>query len=214
MKALVIGATGATGKDLVQVLLRDPEYTQIAIFVRRSTGTVHPKLTEIMTDFDKIENVSAFIQGDVLFSCLGTTLKAAGSKEGQWHIDYEIPVAFAEIARQNGVPKIVLLSAYGASTSSKIFYSKVKGTLEEKITNLSFNQFIIFRPGLLLRKNTDRAGERISAAVLRFLNSLGILRKFRPMPTLTLAQKMAKAPKVLPNGMQVIELNKIFNLPF
>ena len=214
MKALVIGATGAAGKDLVQVLLQDPEYTQVTIFVRRSTGNAHPKLVEILTDFDKMENVSSFVQGDVLFSCLGTTLKAAGSKESQWHIDYEIPAGFAEIAKQNGDSKTVLLSAYGASASSKIFYSKVKGTLEDKIINLSFHQCIIFRPGLLLRKNTDRAGERISAAVLRFLNSLGILRKFRPMPTLVLAQKMARAPKVLPNGMQVIELNKIFNLPF
>ena len=159
-----------------------------------------------------MENVSAFIQGDVLFSCLGTTLKAAGSKERQWHIDYDIPAAFAEIANRNGVSKIVLLSAYGASTSSNLFYSKMKGALEEKIAHLSFNQYIIFRPGLLLRKNTDRVGERISAAVLRFLNSLGLIRKFRPMPTLTLAQKMAKAPKVLSDGMQLVELNKIFEI--
>jgi hypothetical protein len=56
----------------------------------------------------------------------------------------------------------------------------VKGSLEEKISDLSFEQCIIFRPGLLLRKNTDRAGERISGAVLKFLNSLGLIKKFRP----------------------------------
>ena len=212
MKALIIGATGATGKDLVQVLLQDPDYTQVTIFVRRATGLVHPKLIEIVTDFDKIEKVSEFIKGDVWFSCLGTTLKTAGSKEAQWHIDYDIPATFAEIAKQNGVDKTVLLSAYGASTSSRIFYSKMKGSLEEKIADLSFDQYIVFRPGLLLRDNTDRVGERISGAVLKFLNRLGLIRKFKPMPTLILAQKMAKAPKVLSNGIHYVELDKIFSL--
>ncbi len=210
MTALIIGATGATGKDLVQLLLQDPDYTQVKIFVRRSTGNVHPKLVEILTDFEKMENVSEFIKGDVWFSCLGTTLKIAGSKERQWHIDYEIPAAFAEIAKRNGVSKAVLLSAYGASTSSKVFYSKMNGGLEEKFAHLSFDQYIVFRHGLLLRKNTDRVGERISGALLKFLNSLGLIRKFRPMPTLTLAQKMARAPKVLAVGKHIIELDKIF----
>ena len=163
-------------------------------------------------DFDKMEKVSEFIKGDVWVSCLGTTLKTAGSKEAQWHIDYDIPATFAEIAKQNGVDKTVLLSAYGASTSSRIFYSKMKGSLEEKIADLSFDQYIIFRPGLLLRNDTDRMGERISGTMLKFLNRLGLVRKFKPMPTLILAQKMAKAPKVLSNGKNYIELDKIFAL--
>lgn len=210
MKALIIGATGATGKDLVNVLLQDETYTEVVLFVRRSGGITHPKLTEIITDFDKPEEVSAHIKGDVLFSCLGTTLKVAGSKEKQWHIDYEIPLKFAEIARRNGIGKIVLLSAYGASVNSRVFYSKMKGTLEEGIGNLAFDQYIIFRPGLLLRKDTDRWGERISAGLLHFLNRLGIIRKFRPLSTAILAEKMAKAPKALTTGKHFIELNKIF----
>jgi hypothetical protein len=170
----------------------------------------HPKLTEILTDFDNLEDVSESIQGDVLFSCLGTTLKAAGSKSKQWHIDYDIPMKFAGIARNNGVPDIVLLSAYGASATSKVFYSQVKGRLEEGIANLAFNQCIIFRPGMLLRKDTDRLGERIVAPVLRFLNSIGLIRKFRPLSTSMLAEKMAKAPQVLAAGEHVIALDKIF----
>ena len=210
MKALIIGATGATGKDLVNVLLQDPDYTEVIIFVRHHGKVPHPKLLEIVTDFDKPEEASESIRGDVLFSCLGTTLKAAGSKDKQWHIDYEMPLQFAEIAKRNGVTKIVLLSAYGASASSKVFYSQIKGKLEEAINRLQYNQFIIFKPGLLLRKDTDRAGERISAAVIKLLNNIGILRKFRPMPTSTLAVKMTKAPKVLPAAKHEIELDKIF----
>ena len=133
MKALIIGATGAAGKDLVNILLQDTYYSEVVIFVRRASRITHPKLTEIITDFDKLENVAEQIKGDVLFSCLGTTLKAAGSKDKQWHIDYEIPSTFAAVARRNEVPKIVLLSAYGASATSKVFYSRIKGKQEEKI---------------------------------------------------------------------------------
>jgi uncharacterized protein YbjT (DUF2867 family) len=210
MRALIIGATGATGKDLVDVLLKDPNYTEIVTFVRRGSGAKHPKLTEMITDFDKLEEVSQHITGELWFSCLGTTLKTAGSKDKQRHIDYEIPMKFAAIAKSNGVSSMVLLSAYGASTTSKVFYSKMKGQLEDDLARLAFTQNIIFRPGLLVRKNTDRIVERIMAGSLNFLNSLGLIRKFKPMPTATLAEKMAKAPRVLPAGTHVIELEKIF----
>ena len=212
MKALVIGATGATGKDLVNILLNDTDYTEVVIFVRRPNGLVHPKLTEIVTDFDRQEEVSDAIQGDVLFSCLGTTLKTAGSKEQQWHIDYEIPAQFAGIAKRNRVSQAVLLSAYGASASSKVFYSRTKGQLEETMTGLSFEQYIVFRPGLLLRNNTDRMGERLSASLLKFLNRIGIVRRFKPLATSILAGKMAKAPKIFNQGKHVIELDKIFDV--
>jgi uncharacterized protein YbjT (DUF2867 family) len=210
MKALIIGATGATGKDLVNVLLRDAAYAEVVIFVRRPSGVSHPKLVEIMTDFNKLEDVSGKIKGDVWFCCLGTTLKAAGSKDAQRHIDYEIPLEFARIAKKNGVPKVVLLSAYGASARSAVFYSQLKGKLEDDITNLGFDQCIIFRPGLLVRKDTDRAGERISEGILNFLNKIGLFRSFQPMPTEILAEKMAKAPKVPGTGRIAIELSKIF----
>ena len=212
MKALIIGATGATGKDLVQILLQDPDYTALVIFVRRSSGITHAKLTEIITDFNNPKEVSTHIKGDVLFSCLGTTLKAAGSKEKQLHIDYEIPLQFAAIARRNGIAQVVLLSAYGASPTSNVFYSKLKGRLEEAINALTFEKYIIFRPGLLLRKDTDRFGERVMAGLLNFLNTLGLFKKYRAISTLILAEKMAKAPKIFTAGKHVIALDKIFEV--
>lgn len=211
MKALIIGATGATGKDLTEVLLRGNDYTEVVLFVRKATGLTHPKLSEIIVDFNNLEAVSAHINGDVWFSCLGTTLKTAGSKEKQWAIDFDIPVRFGTIAKRNGVNSVVLLSAYGASSKSKVFYSMMKGKLEEAIDGLSFSQYIIFRPGLLLRKHTDRAGERVAAALLHFVNSIGLLRKLKPMPTSILAEKLAKSPKVLGQGKHIIELNRIFD---
>lgn len=209
MTALIIGATGATGKDLVQVLLRDRHYTKVIVFVRRPIGITDRKLVEVFTDFDKLDEVAGFIAGNIFFSCLGTTRKAAGSPHQQWHIDYEIPVKFAEIAKRNGVTTAVLLSSYGASAGSRLFYTQTKGKLEDRMAALGFNQYIIFRPGLLARTNTDRTGERLFVALLRIMNKVGIARKFRPLPTHTLAEKMAKAPKVLTAGQHVIALEKI-----
>lgn len=212
MKALIIGATGATGKDLVNSILQNDAYSEIVLFVRHLSGLHHPKLTEIVTDFNNLETISELIKGDVIFSCLGTTLKIAGTKENQTHIDYEIPLKFAQIAKRNGVEKLVLLSAYGASPDSKVFYSKLKGMLEENIAAENFGTFIIFRPGLLLRKNTDRIEEKISSTLLNFLNYFGFLKKFQPMPTAILAYKMIKSTTIYTNGKHIIELDKIFKI--
>jgi len=84
--------------------------------------------------------------------------------------------------------------------------------LEDDITNLGFTRIIVFRPGLLLRKNSDRLGERISGGLLNFLNRVGLARKFKPLPTAILAEKLAKAPKVFTNGFHVIGLSEIFKL--
>lgn len=212
MKALIIGATGATGKDLVQVLLQDPGYTEVVAFVRRPSGLKHLKYAEIPTDFDKLGEVSDSITGDVWFSCLGTTRKAVGSKEKHWYVDHDIPLKFAEIAKRNGIPKAVLLSAYGASATSKVFYSKLKGALDDAVIKLGFDACLIFRPGFLLRKDSDRPGERLTVHGLQWMNRLGMLRRFRPLPTSILAEKLAKAPQVYPFGTHIIELDKIFGI--
>lgn len=211
MIALITGATGATGRDLVQLLLEDSQYTIVVIFVRRPIGVSAPKLFEILTDFDDLEQVAGFIKGDVWFSCLGTTRKTAGSKDQQWHVDYGIPVKFAEIAKRNGVASAVLLSAYGASPASHVFYSRMKGELEERIATLAFGRYIIFRPGLLLLKGTGRIGERIFATLLKLLNGLGIARRFKPLPTAILAKKLAKAPKIFTSGKHIVSLDEIFS---
>ncbi|GAO44682.1 NAD(P)H-binding protein [Flavihumibacter petaseus] len=212
MKALIIGATGATGRDLLRMLLQDAAYGEVVIFVRRASGLTRAGVTEIVTDFDNIEAVAEQIRGDAWFSCLGTTRKLAGSRDKQWQVDYEIPAKFAEVAKRNGVRAAVLLSAYGASSTSNIFYSRMKGALEDKIESLAFDQYIIFRPGLLQRRNSDRAGERISAGILNFLNSIGLFKKFRPVPTEVLAAKMAKAPRALGAGRHVVSLDRIVSL--
>ncbi|WP_316633072.1 NAD(P)H-binding protein [uncultured Flavobacterium sp.] len=210
MKALVIGATGSIGKFLVDELLEDAAYRSVVIFVRKATSKVHPKLTEHVVNFSHLDAYRELIMGDVAFSALGTTLKVAMLKEKQWRIGFDIPARFAELARENGIASFVLVSSLGASPKSRIFYSKIKGKLEERIAALYFEQYIIFKPGPLIREDSQRMGEKIIIEFLVLLNSLGLLIKFRPLPAELLAEKLAKAPEVLPHGNFVIKPEEIF----
>lgn len=212
MHALIIGATGATGKNLVDTLLSDSDYARVTVFARKSTGKIHPKLTEHIIDFSEIEQYASFIVGDVFFSCLGTTLKAAGSKANQWKIDFDIPAQFARLARENDLHTCVLVSSYGASAGSKLFYSRMKGELEDAIGAMNFPQYIVFKPGALIRENSDRFFEKLGVNVLRAFNSIGLLRKYKPLHTKILAEKLTKSPRIFPDGVSVVEADKIGTL--
>ena len=212
MKALIIGATGATGKDLLSQLLADDTYAEVHCFVRKPLALTHPKLHAHVVDFETPEAWADLLHGDVAFSCLGTTLAQAGSKEAQWRVDYDYQWQFAERCRQNGVSTFVLVSAAGAKAQSKLFYNRMKGALEEAVKKLNFPRLLIFQPSILIRSNSDRSGENFTVKAFKFLNKLGILKRYRPMPTEILAEKMLSAVYNSPRGTFTIALNKIFSL--
>ena len=210
MKALIIGATGATGKDLVTQLLVDDTYSEVHCFVRKPLALTHPKLHAHVVDFETPEAWADLLRGDVAFSCLGTTLAVARSKDAQWRVDYDYQYAFAEHCRQNGVPTFVLVSAAGAKAQSKLFYNRMKGQLEDAVKALGFPRLLIFQPSILIRSNSDRSGENFTVKVFNFLNKLGILKRYRPMPTAVLAQKMRKEVATAPKGLHTFTLDEIF----
>lgn len=211
MKALVIGATGATGKDLVKQLCQDSDFDEIDIFVRRRSDFHHEKVKAHLVDFDHPEEWKHLVKGDVAFSCLGTTLKSAGSKENQKVIDYDYQFNFAKAAKENNVQDYILVSAYGASPDSKIFYSRIKGELEEAVKNLKFEKTTIFKPGMLERKNTDRNGEVFGLKIIKFLNKFGLFKSQQPLPTEVLAKAMIVASKIKSNSFSEIKLHSIFS---
>ena len=208
MIALVIGATGATGAHLVNCLIEDEYYTEIKVFVRRSVSFVSDKVQVFVVDFNNIADFSDEINGDVFFSCLGSTLKDAGSREDQWEIDFNIPYDFAKVAHVNGVRTCVLVSSFGADASSLFFYSRLKGCLEESLRELDFDNLIIFRPGILDRNKTNRVGEYIAVKMLYLLNALKMFTKYKPLPTPTLAEKLVKASKI-EKKKKIFELDEI-----
>ena len=211
MKALIIGATGATGKDLVTQLLADDTYSQVHCFVRKPLTLTHPKLHAHVVDFENPEAWADLLRGDVAFSCLGTTLAAAGSKEAQWRVDYDYQYNFAELCHNNGVPTFVLVSAAGAKAPSKLFYNRMKGQLEDAIKALGFARLLIFQPSVLVRKGSDRKGEQFGLKMIVFLNKLGLFKRYRPMPTAILAQKMRKEVATAPKGVHTFTLDEIFH---
>ena len=210
MKALIIGATGATGKDLLSQLLADDTYSEVHCFVRKPLAFTHPKLHAHVVNFETPEAWADLLHGDVAFSCLGTTLAVAGSKEAQWRVDYDYQYAFAQQCKANGVPTFVLVSAAGATTQSKLFYNRMKGALEEAVKKLNFPRLLIFQPSVLIRSNSDRSGENFTVKAFKFLNKLGILKRYRPMPTEILAEKILSAIHNFRKGTFTFTLDKIF----
>ena len=210
MKALVIGATGATGKDLVNQLLHDKDFEEVNIFVRKPVDIQNEKLKVHIVNFEKPEEWKEMVKGDVAFSCLGTTLKDAGSKEAQKKVDFDYQYMFAKAAKENNVEDYILVSAYGANPKSKIFYSKMKGELEEAVKKLHFNKITIFKPGMLERKNSGRTGEVLGSRIIKFANKLGLLESQKPLPTDILAKAMINSSKIKSNGYSSIKLGNIF----
>ena len=176
MKAIVIGATGAVGKELVKVLLSRPDYETVITFTRRPLGIDSPKLESHVIDFDRPDTWEDLVRGDVLFSALGTSLKQAGSKEAQYKIDHDYQLSFARAARAKGVSHFVLVSSAGADPSSSFFYLKLKGIIEKDAEALAFPGLSILRPPSLIRPPCKAASGN------HFCQSAGRAECFRPLP--------------------------------
>lgn len=209
MRAMVIGATGATGKDLVDSILKDDRFSSIIIFTRKKSPWQHEKLTEHIIDFEDINSYQNIVEGDVFFSSLGTTLKDAGGKEKQWKIDYDFQFQFAKIAKEKNIERYVLVSSAHASSESKIFYSRMKGQLEEDVKKLNFNQTIIFNPPSLIRENSTRKIEKFGVMIVSFLNKIGIAKAFQPLHTKDLALAMINSVFQLSDGEYNIQPSEI-----
>ena len=200
MKAIIIGASGATGKELVNHLITDEKYTEIICLVRRKLEIQNSKIKEVVIDFDKLNDYKDYFLADVAFSCLGTTIKDAGSKDIQWKIDYEYQLKFAQIAKEKNIETFVLISSVGANKNSKIFYTKMKGALEIEIEKLNFQKTIIMQPPSLIRPNSNRKGELIGMKTIFFLNKIGLFKSYKPLHVSDLAKVMLISVEQLPVG--------------
>ncbi len=212
--ALVIGATGATGTELVQQLMDDNQYTSVIVFSRRPLLVTNAKLTTHIVDFDNPQAWAHLVKGDVLFSALATTLKQAGSQKEQYKIDYTYQYQTAATAAANGVGKYVLVSAMGANAKSWLFYQRIKGALDNAASALPFKQIHIFRPGFLLRQpDKIRPMEKLGIAIIHFFNKLGLFKNQKPLPVEVLAQKM-RSVLLNPDAQQfqIYSLDSIFDL--
>ena len=175
--ALLLGATGLVGIELLSQLLESEHYDKVVALVRRPIERKHPKLQVAIVDFDHPD--PALLQGDDLFCALGTTLRKAGSKEAQYRIDCTYPAEFGRIAKHQGVKQYLLVSSLGADAGSSNFYLRTKGDLEQRIAALDFENFVSARPSFLLGKRSEfRLGEKIGIILSQLLRPL-IPKRFR-----------------------------------
>ena len=212
LTANVIGATGLVGKQLVQMLLKNESFGRVRIFVRRDSGIQHPRLEEQIVNFGEKKTWSKQLTGDVLFSALGTTLKQAGSKEKEYEVDYTFNLNFARQAKENGIENYVLVSSIGANAKSRIFYTRMKGELDEAVAKLGFKNLAILRPSSLTgNRREKRTAEIISIPLLRFL-TLFLLKKYRPIQDKTVAEAMVNAVLHPNHGKTIWEAGEVFML--
>ena len=210
-KALVIGATGLIGRELVQMLINDYHFSEIEIWVRKSSFITNSKITEKVIDFNSISQIGK-IHHDVVFCTVGTTIKKAGSKENFRAVDYDIPVEAARLAERSNVTSFIVVSSLGASSSTGNFYLKTKGEMEDAVKDLVIPSITILRPSVLIGNRVEfRLGEKIAIYLLKLFGFLmiGGMKKFRGIS----AANVAKAMIVLSSdewlGLNIIESDEI-----
>jgi len=170
---IIAGASGLIGKELVQKLIKSDQYRLIYLLSRKKSGFASEKVRELVINFEKIGQLKFDELIDDVFCTLGTTMKQAGSRDNFKKVDYEYVVALANLGKQYGASKFIVVSAMGANSKSAVFYNKIKGMTEDALKNIGFNQLIILRPSLLLGERVEkRFAERLSGIFMKSFNFL------------------------------------------
>ena len=204
---IIAGATGLVGKEILSGLLADDTVGEIHSLGRRAPGIEHPKLRVHLVDFADLPSLPS---ADEVYLALGTTIKVAGSQEAFRAVDYAANLAVAQAALAAGAKKAGLVSAMGADSRSKVFYSRVKGELEDALQKLPIDGLVVARPSLLVGNREalgqpSRRGEEIGFALGKALGFL-IPANYKPIEAKTVARALlsavrsAKGKKVLLSG--------------
>lgn len=191
---LVAGASGLVGREILQALLADESVAAVHTVGRRDLQLQHPRLTQHRVDFKALP---ALPRLDDAFIALGTTIKVAGSQEAFRAVDFDAVVAVAKAARAAGASRLGVVSAMGASSKSGVFYSRVKGEMEEALSGLGFETLVFARPSLLVGDRAAlgqpvRSGEETGEKVARWLGPL-IPANYRPINVKAVARALVQA---------------------
>ncbi len=209
--AIVFGATGLIGKELIYHLIKDIRYKAVKVFTRRDLHIEHIKVIEKIVDVEKVEDYSELIKGDDLFICLGTTRRKAGSVKRMEDIDHHLPIKIAKAALLHGVKNIAVVSSVGADPGARNYYYRIKGNMEMDVRSLEFDRKVILRPSILLGKRDEfRLLESIGKG---FIKTFGFLlndkrRKYRGVYGKDVAYAMVREINNV-NGKEIYESDEI-----
>ncbi len=210
--ALVAGASGLVGSQVLRLLLEDPAYSRVTVLARRELPLSHKKLEQRIASFDRLAQIADFPRVHDVFCCLGTTMKQAGSPDAFRKVDFTYVVELARVAVRHRAPQFLVVTAVGADPQSRILYSRVKGEAEEAVRRLQFESIQIFRPSLVVGA---RAQSRPAELVARLLGLLvgwalvGPLSRYRPIKGEALARAMVRVAREAPRGTHVYESKEI-----
>lgn len=211
--AIVIGATGVVGREVVKELSAQDEVSEIITLTRREYDFESPKVINYVINFDELENYADLIQGEYLFSCLGTTKSLAGSIEAQKKVDLDFQFEIASLAQKNGTHHYHLVSSPGADKTSGNAYLQMKGELEDKIKTLDFASRSFYRPSLLVGDRPDfRLGEKVGIVAASVLPYVPGLKKYRAIKGHDVAKKMVFEAMKIKRGTRTFELDELFSL--
>lgn len=212
MKALLLGGTGLVGTEILELLLKDPDFKSVHLILRKKLEIEHPKVVVHVLDLERLETLPD-IQADILFIAFGTTLAKAGSKERQEFIDVEIPTKVMELASKQGTRKCALVSAVGVSQKSPFFYSRMKARLDDNAKKIGFDRLVLAKPSVLdgVRKE-KRIGEKWSIIIGNFLAKSGLINAYRPVKVEKVAAAMIQKIKEDKFGVEEVSNAQIPHL--
>jgi uncharacterized protein YbjT (DUF2867 family) len=214
-KAIIAGASGLIGGELLNIILQHADYEHVLILVRAELPLKHKKLTQLVIDFDKLKDHENDIRAHAIFSCLGSTRKKTPDMDVYRKIDHDYPLQLAQMAAKNGVEQFHLVSSLGADASTSNFYTKMKGEIERDIKETALKCLHIYRPAFL---TGDRKEERpLEGALNVFMKIIdpllvGGLKKYRSIPAKTVAMAMYKESIINERGIFIHPSDKIKQL--
>ena len=189
--SIVAGSTGLIGRNVIKALSNKNQ--SVVALTRRSISNLPHNITELIIDFDAFEKHGSLPPCSNVFICLGTTIKTAGSKENFRKVDIDYCLSIAKKAKKSGAETLSLISSIGANSSSKNFYLKTKGQLEEAIQDLGFSTVNIFRPSFLVGERSEkRMAEKVAIKLAKIMDLflIGSARKYRSVKAELLAKTM------------------------
>jgi len=203
----IFGATGLIGSLLLDLLIEDDTFTKIIIVTRRPFEKEHSKIEIHQINFSNPEEIENCIENSsVVFSAIGTTkAQVNGDKVAYRKIDFDITYNIARACKKKNVQSFLFISSSGANSSSSTFYMRLKGEIDDAVSNLNLNSAIILRPSLLIGKRTEfRFGEKIAQAIMPLFAFL-FPKNLKPISGLFLAKAMLNISKKHFLGNRIIE---------
>lgn len=214
-KAIILGASGLIGSELLTLLLNSDSFIEVTAFLRSPLMIQHPKLKQQITSFDNLEQQKPKIKADIIFCCLGSTKKKTPNLKDYKKVDHDIPLFFAKEGLANHLSQFHLVSTLGANLNSSNFYTQLKGEIERDLKMLSIPSLFIYQPSLLEgNRKEKRPLEKVMLGLMKYVNPLlvGSLRKYRPIKAKDVAKAMFNESIQNKSGIFVFKSDKIKEL--